>query len=238
MGKPTVSANGLTVITKGNKAKLQSTIPDICSIPGPNGKIPIPFMNTAKSEDLSGGTVTVQIEGQSVAVMGSVISKSSGDAAGVLGGIISGGTEGKATTIMFSPDVIMEMRPVIRKTDMAIMNDINTISLSGWDVADVSDATGKEWITFLTLNSKTQKPLNGINLKITLPDGSEGQFVSAPGGKIIVSDIDPGSCSVKLDDDNEDYVIGITQGCVISGLPTKSLHEILIDVAEKRPTSS
>ncbi len=238
MAKPTVSANGLSVVHAGNKAKLQSTIPDVCSIPGPNGKIPIPFMNTAKSEDLSAGTVTVQIEGSSVAVMGSMISKSSGDAAGVLGGIISGGTEGKAMTIMFSPDVIMEMRPVIRKTDMAIMNDINTVCLSGWDLGDVSGETGLEWITFLTLNSKTLKPVTGVKLKITLTDGSEEQFVSAPGGKIIVSDIDPGSCSVTLDEGNEDYIIEINANCTVSGLGTKKQHEILIDISEKRSLSS
>ncbi|MCG8333998.1 MAG: DUF4150 domain-containing protein, partial [Proteobacteria bacterium] len=85
MGKPTVSANGLSVVHAGSKGKLTSTIPDVCQIPGPNGPIPIPIMNSAESKDLSGGTVTVKIEGSSVAVMGSNISKSSGDAGGVLG---------------------------------------------------------------------------------------------------------------------------------------------------------
>ncbi len=106
MAKPTVSANGLSIVHDGNKAKLMATIPDVCFIPGPNGsRIPIPFPNKAESKDLSGGTVTVKIDGGSVAVMGSTISKSSGDAAGVLGGIVSGNTQGKAMTIMFSSDL-------------------------------------------------------------------------------------------------------------------------------------
>lgn len=239
MGKPTVSANGLTVIHAGNKAKLQATIPDICYIPGPNGsRIPIPFPNIAKSEDLSGGSVTVQIEGSSVAVMGATISKSSGDVGGILGGIVSGGTEGKATTIMFSPDVIIEGRPVIRKTDMAIMNDINTISTAGWEVGDVSEGEAKEWISFLTVNAKTDKPIAGIKLKITLPDGSSKPFVSAPGGSISIVDLDPGSCSVELDEGNMNYVIQINESCAVSGLSTKKQHKILIDIEVDESVSS
>jgi hypothetical protein len=126
MAKPTVAANGLSVVHAGSKGKLTSSIPDLCCIPTTSGKTPIPFMNTAEAKKLSGGTITVKIEGSSVAVMGSIISKSSGDAGGILGGVVSGGTEGKAITLMFSPDVIMEMRPVIRKSDKAIMNDCNT----------------------------------------------------------------------------------------------------------------
>ncbi|MBU3916423.1 DUF4150 domain-containing protein [bacterium] len=239
MAKPTVSADGLSVVHQGNKAKLMATIPDVCFIPGPNGsRIPIPFPNKAESKDLSGGTVTVQIEGSSVAVMGSTISKSSGDAAGILGGLVSGGTKGKAMTIMFSPDVIMEMRPVIRKTDMAIMNDINTVCLSGWDLGDVEGETGKDWVTFQTIDSLTLKPVSGVKLKITLPDGSEKQFTSAPGGKISVIDIDPGTCSVSLDEGNADNVIKINDDCVLSGLTIKTKHKILIDMVFDKTSST
>ncbi len=85
MGNPTVSANGLSIVHAGSKGKLMATIPDVCFIPGPNGsKIPIPFPNKAESKKLDGGTVTVKIEGSSVAVMGAMISKSSGDAGGIL----------------------------------------------------------------------------------------------------------------------------------------------------------
>ncbi len=238
MAKPTVSANGLSIVHDGNKAKLMATIPDVCFIPGPNGsRIPIPFPNKAESKDLNGGTVTVKIDGGSVAVMGSTVPKSSGDAAGVLGGIVSGATQGKATPIMFSFDVIMEMRPVIRKTDMAIMNDINTVSLSGWDLGDVEGVEGKDWVTFVTIDSFNLKPVSGIKLKITLPDGSEKQFTSAPGGKISVVDIDPGTCGVVLDEGNEESIIKINDDCAVSGLGIKTQHKILIDIIQDRGVS-
>ena len=238
MAKPTVAANGLSVVHAGSKGTLTSTIPDVCSIPGPNGKIPIPFMNSAEAKNLSGGTVTVKIEGSSVAVMGSMISKSSGDEAGVLGGIVSGKTTGKSITLMFSQNVLMEMRPVIRKSDLAIMNDCNTISLQGWDQGDVKGFKGKEWVSFVTMSSETLVPVSGVKLKITLPGKSAQSFVSAPGGRISVVGLDPGTCSVELDQGNEKYIDKINKDCTVSGLGTKKQHPILIDLTSDRFSSS
>jgi hypothetical protein len=195
-------------------------------------------MNQAESKDLSGGTVTVKIEGSSVAVMGSSISKSSGDAGGILGGIVSGSTEGKALTFTFSPDVIMEMRPVIRKSDMAIMNDINTISLQGWDQGDIEGLEGKQWVTFITVSSETLKPVAGIKLKIDIPGKGNKPYVSATGGRISVVNIDSGSCSVELEDGNAEDVIKINDNCTTSGLATQKQHIILIDMEGDRFGSS
>ncbi|MCG8336292.1 MAG: DUF4150 domain-containing protein [Proteobacteria bacterium] len=240
MGKPTVSANGLSVVHAGSKGKLMSTVPDVCQIPGPNGPIPIPFMNKAESKDLSGGTVTVKIEGNPVAVMGSTISKSSGDAGGILGGIVSGGTEGKALTFMFSPDVIMEMRPVIRKTDKAIMNDINTICLSGWDQPDISGAENKEWVKFKVIEDDgSENPINGVKdvkLKITLPSGTK-EVVSGPGGVISFVDIDPGNCSVELNEEQGSDIIEITDRWPVSGLATRQKHKIAVKIKDYSPFS-
>jgi hypothetical protein len=195
-------------------------------------------MNIAESKNLSGGTVTVKIEGSSVAVMGSMISKSSGDEAGILGGIVSGKTKGKSITLMFSENVIFEMRPVIRKSDKAIMNDFNTISLQGWDQGDLPGVKGKDWVTFKTLNSKTLEPVSGVKLKITLPGKSAQSLVSAPGGKISAVDIDPGSCSVELEEGNRDEVLKINEKCRVSGLATCTQHEILIDIDPSQSKSS
>ncbi len=227
----TVSANGLSVVHKGSNGKAMCDIPDICNIPGPNGAIPVPFSNKAESKDLIGGTVSVQIEGESVAVMGSMISKSSGDASGVLGGIISGSTQGKALFISWSPDVIMEMRPVCRKTDKLIMNDINTICLSGWDQDDVEAAEGREWIQFNTIDFDTQKPVGNVKLKITLPDGSEQETESNPAGVITIVDLDPGSCSVELNEKDEDTpIIKIEDNTSTTGLATRNNHIIHVIV--------
>lgn len=238
MAKPTVSANGLSVVHAGSKGKLTSTVPDVCCIPGPNGKIPIPFVNQAESKDLSGGTVTVKIEGSSVAVMGSTISKSSGDAGGVLGGIVSGGTEGKALTFTFSPDVIMEMRPVIRKTDKAIMNDVNTICLPGWDQGDIEGDEAREWVKFKIIEDDgSDDPKNGIRdvkVKITLPDKTR-EVVSGPGGVISFVDIDPGNCSVELNEDDGSDVVEITDRWPVSGLATRQKHKIAVKIKDYSP---
>ncbi|MBU3916070.1 DUF4150 domain-containing protein [bacterium] len=242
MGNPTVSANGLTIVHAGSKGKLMATIPDVCFIPGPNGsKIPIPFPNKAESKDLSGGTVTVQIEGNSVAVMGSTISKSSGDASGILGGIVSGGTKGKAMTIMASPDVIMEMRPVIRKTDKAIMNDINTICLSGWDQPDIEGVEGREWVKFKIIDDdgsdNPQKGVTGVKVKITLPDGSSKEVESVPNGNISFVDIDPGNCSVELNEEEGSDIIELTDRWPVSNLATKQKHRIGVKIKKHSPIS-
>jgi hypothetical protein len=234
MAKPTASANGLSIVHGGSKGKLMSSVPDVCCIPGPNGKIPLPLMNSAESKNLSGGTVSVKLEGSSVAVMGSMISKSSGDEAGVLGGIVSGKTKGKAITLMFSSDVIFEMRPVIRKSDMAIMNDFNTISLQGWDQGDVEGVKGREWVRFKVIEDDASdhpaKPVKDVKLKITLPDGSTKEVQSDPSGKVSLVDIDPGTCTVELNEPKDSRILEITDRWPTSGLATRAGHKIAVKI--------
>ncbi len=95
MGEPSVAANGLSIVHQGSKGKLNCTIPDFCYIPVPMvGPVPIPFMVCGKSKDINGGTITVQIGGKSVGVMGAMVSQCKGDKGGVMGGVASGSTEG------------------------------------------------------------------------------------------------------------------------------------------------
>ncbi|MBU2510295.1 DUF4150 domain-containing protein [bacterium] len=233
----TTSANGLSIVHKGSKGKAISTIPDVCCIPGPNGKIPITFMNKAESKDLSGGTVTVKVDGESVAVMGSMISQSTGDAAGVLGGVVSGSTQDKAFFISWSPDVIFEMRPVVRKTDKCIMNKINTLCLPGWDQEDVEGIEGREWVKFVFIDDdgsdNPTTPVKGVKVKITLPDGSAEDAVSGPDGGIAYVDIDPGTCSVELNEDEDSDIIEITDRWPISDLATKRKHKIAVRLRKR-----
>lgn len=235
MAKPTVSANGLSVVHKGSKGKLIATIPDICKIPVPMvGPVPVPFMNMAESKDLVGGTITVQIEGNSVAVAGSMISRSKGDKPGVLGGIISGCTEGPATTIMFSPDVVMEMRPVVRKTDKAIMNLINTVCLSGWDQEDVEGVEGREWVRFKIVeddgSEEPKRAVSGVKMTIKLPGGKTAKAESDPNGTVAFVDIDPGKCSVELEKGKNPEIIEITDRWPVSGLATRQKHKVAVKV--------
>lgn len=237
MAKPTVSANGLTIVHKGSKGKLNATIPDICKIPcPPGGPVPIPLPNIAKAKDLAGGTVTVQIEGNSVAVAGSVISRSKGDKPGVLGGIVSGMTEGPATTIMFSPDVVMEMRPVIRKADKAIMNGFNTVCLSGWDQPDIEGEEATVWVAIKVLrdddSDDPNDPVKGVKLKVTLPDGSKKEVETDPAGKVSFVDIQVGSCSVELNEPDDSYVLEITDRWPSTHLYTKKCHKIAVKIMD------
>ena len=57
-----------------------------------------------------------------------------------MGGIVSGGTKGKATFMLSSPTVMVESRPVCRKSDLMIMNEINTVGLAGMNQEDVGPA--------------------------------------------------------------------------------------------------
>lgn len=146
MGKVTVSANGLSVVHKKSGGKAMCTIPDVCKVPFPPpvGTVPLPFPNIAESKNLTNGSIITQFDGGSVALLGSSISKSSGDEMGKAGGIISGCNKGEAFFIGFSPNVQVEMRPVCRKSDMLIMNKINTIALTGMDQDDVGDVKNVE----------------------------------------------------------------------------------------------
>ncbi len=235
------SANDLSIVHKASKGKAMSTIPDVCCIPGPNGKIPIPFMNKAESKNLSGGTITVKIDGGSVAVLGSMISKSTGDSGGVLGGIISGSKKDKAFFIGFSSDVIMEMRPVCRKTDKLIMNLCNTLCLPGWDQADVKDPEATEWVKFKIIeddgSDDPKNAVKGIKVKVKLPDGSTEEVESQINGNIRFLDTDPGSCDIMLNEPDDSSVVEITDRWPSSGLATKAQHKIAVKIIGNRPSN-
>jgi hypothetical protein len=240
MAKPTASSNGLSILHKGSKGKAISSLPDVCCIPGPNGKIPLPLMNKAESKDLSGGTVTVKIEGNSVGVMGSTISKSSGDAAGILGGVVSGSKQDLSPFISWSSDVIFEMRGVLRKTDKVIMNKCNTLCLPGWDQPDLEGIEGREWVKFRVIDDdgsdNPQKGVAGVKLKITLPGGSK-EVASGPGGVLSFVDIDPGTCSVELNEDEGSAILEITERWPVSNLATRQKHCIGVKLRKRYPGS-
>ncbi len=132
-----VSADGLSIVTTKSDGKCMATIPDVCNIPGPNGPISVPFSNMAESKNAQVTSVMTQLNGGTVACMGSYCEPSTGDEGGILQGVASGTTKGKATFLLSSPTVIVESRPVCRKSDLMIMNEFNTIGLSGMNQEDV-----------------------------------------------------------------------------------------------------
>ena len=104
----TIRVNGLSLAHKGNGGLAQASAPDVCLTPGPPSG-PVPYPNIAVSADLVGGTTTVLVDGgNSAAILGSKLCKSSGDEAGTAGGVASGVNMSEAAFITFSPDVMMD----------------------------------------------------------------------------------------------------------------------------------
>ncbi len=124
----TVAANKMGVIHKGSIG-VGIAFPDVCKTPAPPSPspIPIPYPNTAMSSDLVGGSVMVKADGQSVALQSSTFMKSTGDEAGVAGGMVSGIISGPASFVMGSVTVKVEGTPVTRSLmDPMLYNNKNT----------------------------------------------------------------------------------------------------------------
>lgn len=156
-----VSADGLSIVTTKSDGKCMATIPDVCKIPGPNGAIPIPFPNMVESKNTKMTSILTEMNGGKVACMGSYCEPSTSDEAGVLKGIVSGTTKGKATFLKWSPTVKVEGRPVCRKSDLMLMNTCNTVGLAGMNQEDVNG------VGFEEIEQELEP------LKIQLKDGTE-----------------------------------------------------------------
>jgi len=117
-----VIVNSLTAVHKGSSGIATAAAPDVCKTPSPAGPVPVPYPNIAQSSDLAMGTTTVNIEGQSVAVKDSCFAISTGDEAGVAGGVVSGIIKGQAKFVNYSMNVKFEGKNVARLGDPMTMN--------------------------------------------------------------------------------------------------------------------
>ena len=57
----------------------------------------------------------------------------------------------------------------------------------------------KSWIKFRVLRDETERPISGVTLKITLPDGTEAGYATDANGMIEINNIQPGACDVTSD---------------------------------------
>lgn len=124
----TVSVNKMGVIHK-TSIGIGNAFPDVCKTPAPPAPspIPIPYPNIAMSSDLILGSIMVKADGQSVALQNSKFMMSTGDEAGVAGGVASSMIKGPAEFIMFSPTVKIEGKNVPRSMmDPMLYNKKNT----------------------------------------------------------------------------------------------------------------
>lgn len=127
----TVNINGLSAVHQGSNGVAMATVPDVCNTPSAGGPIPIPYPNIAMSSDLVSGTTTVMIDGCSAAIQGCKFIKSTGDEAGVAGGVASGVFAMEATFLSFSPTVTLDGQPACRLTDKMLMNKGNMVCMAG-----------------------------------------------------------------------------------------------------------
>jgi len=125
MAKNNVLFNGLSAVTSGSNGMLL-TFPDVCKTQVGPAVVPIPYPNIAQSADLDKGSKKVMIEGKPASLESSTFSKSTGDEAGSLKGIISSAGQGEAKPLLFSPTVFIEGKAVVRNTDIFSSNKMNT----------------------------------------------------------------------------------------------------------------
>jgi hypothetical protein len=125
MGQTTF-ANFKGIAHKGSGG-LSMVFPDVCKTPAPPAPspIPIPYPNIGKASDTSQGPTSVTTDGQMPMVKGAKYMKSSGDEAGVAGGIISSVNMSECEFMLYSFDVKFEGNNVCRMSDPLFHNKKN-----------------------------------------------------------------------------------------------------------------
>ncbi|MCG5533377.1 DUF4150 domain-containing protein [Halorhodospira sp. 9621] len=126
MSRPTVTANGRTLVHAGSGGELLTT--DVCRTTVGSSTVSIPYLNVAESRDAAATAGTVFVEGHPVCTEGSQFARSRGDEGGDKGGTVSGTITGPATFLpgSGSPDVFVEGMPVARALDPMVANHENT----------------------------------------------------------------------------------------------------------------
>jgi hypothetical protein len=131
-----VFANGREISAKKDKNKSICAMPDVCLSPPspPAGPIPIPYPNTATSDDTNGGSRTVKIGGSEVGLKNvSTYKSSKGDEAATrtLGmGVVTHTIQGKMKHAAWSMDVKIEGKNAIRHMDLTTHNHINNPNIA------------------------------------------------------------------------------------------------------------
>lgn len=121
----TTSVNGQTAVHESSDGVL-NTSPDVCMTPMGSSIVPVPYSNTAFSQDTAKGSKTVTVDGNSIMLKDSVFSRSIGDEPGTAKGVGSGTTGGVAKFVNYSFDVMVEGRNVCRRLDPMTSNKGNT----------------------------------------------------------------------------------------------------------------
>ena len=98
---------------------MSNAMPDVCKTPAPPAPpVPIPYPNIASFSQANPGTCSkkVKIANQPVITKDTVITMTSGDEAGSVGGVISGCIKGQAKAKTFSQKVKVEGKNIVYQT--------------------------------------------------------------------------------------------------------------------------
>lgn len=102
--------------------------PDVCLTPAPPGPpVPIPYPNIAQLSAATGTASNVNAGGKPVVIDGSKIENSSGDEAGVNGGVTSGVNMKACEFTKFSGTVKANGKGIVRLGDTTKQNNGNAV---------------------------------------------------------------------------------------------------------------
>jgi hypothetical protein len=106
---------------------MSTVFPDVCKTPAPPAPapVPIPYPNIGQSSDTSQGPTSVKTDGEMPMVKGAKYSRSSGDEAGVAGGVLSSVNMSECEFMLYSFDVKFEGNNVCRMGDPLFHNKKN-----------------------------------------------------------------------------------------------------------------
>ncbi len=120
----TAFANGRGIVHK-DSGGVSTVFPDVCKTQCGPPVVPIPYPNIGKASDTDKGTKKVKIDKKMAMVKGAKYSKSTGDEAGSLKGVVSSTTSDECEFMMYSFDVKMEGKNACRLGDPLFHNKKN-----------------------------------------------------------------------------------------------------------------
>jgi hypothetical protein len=114
---------------------VSNAMPDVCKTPAPPAPspVPIPYPNIASFTQANPGTCSLKtkIMNQPVVNKDTQVMMTSGDEAGVAGGVSSGMIKGPAKAVKFSMKVKIEGKPVVFQTCTIAHNGASANSPAG-----------------------------------------------------------------------------------------------------------
>ncbi len=223
----TVNANNMSIAHKGSNG-VGFAFPDVCKVPAPPAPpIPTPFPNIAQTTNLTKGTKKVKVDGNSVFVKGSQFSRSSGDEAGTLKGIISNQNMGKAEFMNQSMDVKFEGKAVHRLLDPVQQN---TMSPTG-NALSPAEIQGPVVVIDLSKVGETQEEAcKKYDEKKIQPETKEAHEKAAENAGMLPEDYD--AIRDVISDPQNDAIISFrdtNKACaphLRAGVPSKG-HDVL-----------